>query len=121
MASHLPYGRNSNELCTVCGARIRRCILLWQLSGISTRFKLIAREGEGLWRFDLESEQAHCAIPLFVNDCAPALRALQKGSSKPNLQAAAEQLDSGCIKAGQFPMCLHVSGETTDRVRKLAA
>ena len=120
MASRLPYGRNRIGFCTVWGEN-STLHPLWQLSGISTRFKLIAREGEGLWRFDLESEQAHCAIPLFVNDCAPALRALQKGSSKPNLQAAAEQLDSGCIKAGQFPMCLHVSGETTDRVRKLAA
>ena len=60
----------------------------------------------------LESEQPQGTILLCINDCAPALAALQKGSSKPNLQAATEQLHIDCVRAGQFPMFLHVSGES---------
>ena len=73
------------------------------------------REGWGgamAVRTFLESAQPRGTILLCVNDCAPALRALQKGSSKPNLQAASEQLNIDCIEAGQFPMFLHVSGES---------
>ena len=47
-----------------------------------------------------------------VNDCSSALFALKKGSNKPNMQAAAEQLTADCIKAGLFPTFLHVSGES---------
>jgi len=39
---------------------------LWQRSGISTRFRLIARDREGLWRLELESEQPHGAILLLL-------------------------------------------------------
>ena len=63
-------------------------------------------------RVFLESEQPRGTILLCINDCVPALRALQKGSSKPHMQAAAEQLNMDCIKNGQFPMFLHVSGES---------
>ena len=49
-------------------------------------------------------------IIICVNDCSSALFALKKGSNKPNMQAAAEQLTADCIKAGLFPTFLHVSG-----------
>ena len=53
------------------------------------------------------------AVIICVNDCSSALFALKKGSNKPNMQAAAEQLTVDCIrvKAGLFPTFLHVSGE----------
>ena len=50
-------------------------------------------------------------IVICVNDCSGALCALKKGSNKPNMQSAAEQLTSDCIRAGIFPTFLHVSGE----------
>ena len=50
-------------------------------------------------------------VLICINDCSGALHALCKGSSKPNMQAAAEQLNSDCIIAGLFPVFLHVSGE----------
>ena len=83
-----------------------------QLSGLLWRCRLIERVGERPVRTYLESEQPQGTILLCINDCAPALAALQKGSSKPNLQAATEQLHIDCIRAGQFPMFLHVSGES---------
>ena len=68
-----------------------------------------ARGGAMAVRAFLESEQPQGTILLCVNDCVPALRALQKGSSKPHMQAASEQLNMDCIRTGQFPMFLHVS------------
>ena len=71
-----------------------------------------AQGGAMAVRVFLESEQPQGTILLCINDCVPALRALQKGSSKPHMQAAAEQLTMDCIRTGQFPMFLHVSGES---------
>ena len=50
-------------------------------------------------------------VLICVNDCSGALYALKKGSNKPNMQAASEQLNGDCIAAGLFPLFLHVSGE----------
>jgi hypothetical protein len=50
-------------------------------------------------------------ILIFMNDCAPALAALKKGSSKPVMQRSSERVHELCIEHIQFPMFLHVSGE----------
>lgn len=59
----------------------------------------------------LERDQPRGSILICVNDCSSALYALKKGSNKPVMQAASEQLNSDCIEHGQFPIFLHVSGE----------
>lgn len=50
-------------------------------------------------------------VVIFVNDCAPALTALKKGSNKPRMQKASEQLHEMCIENALFPLFLHVAGE----------
>ena len=48
---------------------------------------------------------------IFRNDCAPALAALEKGSSRwPQLQAASVELHKQRIARGVFPRFLRVSG-----------
>ena len=75
----------------------------------------VHREGWGgvlTVRTLLEDDAVRDCILLLRNDCAPALAALEKGSSRsPTLQAAAVQLHMMCIPRGIFPRFLHTSGE----------
>jgi len=47
---------------------------------------------------------------LLRNDCLPVIFALQKGSSSPQLQAAAEAVCQEALEAGCRVLCLHVPG-----------
>ena len=56
-------------------------------------------------------EHEHGAILIFLNDCAPALAGLRKGSNKPFVQRGSEIIHELCIEHAFFPMFLHVSGQ----------
>ena len=84
------------------------------LQGLSLEHQ-VHREGWGgvlTVKTLLENDAVHDCVVILRNDCAPALAALEKGSSRsPELQAAAVELLKLCIPRGIFPRCLHTSGE----------
>ena len=59
----------------------------------------------------VECQHEQGAIAIFLNDCAPALAGLRKGSNKPFVQRGSEIIYETCIERGLFPMFLHVSGQ----------
>ena len=73
------------------------------------------REGWGMvmaFEVMLLDEEVHDCIVIIRNDCAPALAALEKGSSgSPQLQAAAVALHKLSNAKGVRLMFLHVSGQ----------
>ena len=75
----------------------------------------VHREG---WAGDIAAATAMEVVPegayvlLLRNDCAGALSALVKGSSRsPQLQAASESVNKRCLRRGWVLRALHVSGE----------